>query len=335
LVDLRLGTLAVVERRPWPILEAQRPKSTHQQCMLGAEPSAITRRCDGRGARAQVWRLRANPPKARVPYSLPDRARVGVCTVHRYRDERLASPDVTISAFVPMQTDAFVGSLLNLEAIRFDERIPDRAIIADGGRTRAFIGIDQRPGTPLDAYLERIVACVPRGKDGVDPEAALEYLRVNAARILKMTKGAATNDPSAELPWDRQIQLSEGDMTTFAKASALEFGAVPVMTPSDRPVVPLERYIERGEGYCIQRAILVDLVLRRLGIPSRVVTGAISVAPGVSSGHTWVELGDGRVFDPSWRLIAKPGARDENPPHGFKFGDSYRYAYRWFVYLRD
>jgi hypothetical protein len=247
-----------------------------------------------------------------------------VSTVLRY-------PGVTITAFVPLGDASFPGTLLDLNAKRFWQVLPDRAIVADGGRTRAFVGIDKRPGTPLDCWIQRIASQVPKS----DPEAALEYLRLNATRILRLTKGAATNDQAAELPWDKTVEKNEDDMKTFESAADLELGAVPLATGSERPVVPLERYLDWGAGYCLQRSLIINMVLDRIGIQSRVVAGGIVTGSDASSGHTWLELADGRVFDPSWGLIERPGPKDPNPPNAFKFGDSNRFENQWFVYIRN
>ncbi len=110
-------------------------------------------------------------------------------------------------------------------------------------------------------------------------------------------------------------------------------GTPPLDTGCTYPVVPLEKYLEEGRGYCIQRSILVVLLLERLGIAARVVNGAVAGGPGESSGHTWVELAGGRVLDPSWSLLAPKGARDPNFPDRFQFGDSFRFENQRFPYL--
>jgi hypothetical protein len=273
------------------------------------------------------------PLPAQLDYALPSRVGVGVCSALRYRDETQNDPEVTVSVFVPMPSAELKGTLLNLNAMRFDQCLPDRCILGDGGRTRAFIGVDKRPGTPLDAWLQAIIKRIPRTDGRIDRETALVWMRFNATKLIGFTPGAATNDTSAELPWDREIVQSEHDMEAFRKAGTLEYGALPLPTGTERTVVPLERYLELGQGYCIQRAILVHILLERIGIRSRIVAGAV-MNNGSSSGHTWVELEDGRVLDPSWELKAPKGAREGGPTRGFKFGDSYRFEDGWFVYWR-
>lgn len=99
-------------------------------------------------------------------------------------------------------------------------------------------------------------------------------------------------------------------------------------------MVPLERWIDLGLGYCIQHSLLAALVLQRVGVKARVVSGAIDQGPGRSSGHTWVELLDGRAIDPGWRVIT-PKILNANDlfPNRFWVSDSYRFENTNFPYL--
>ncbi len=137
---------------------------------LGVEPpQGDASWCFARGSDASaespssLVALRAGAIAARIPCSLPERAELGVSTVHRYEDRRMVAWKITVTGFIPLPSPAFQGAVLDLNAKRLDEVIPHRAIMSDLHHTRAFIGIDQRPGTPLDRWLTKIAACIPRG----------------------------------------------------------------------------------------------------------------------------------------------------------------------------
>lgn len=271
-----------------------------------------------------------------TPYSLPDKVGLGVATIHRYTDTRVTPSVIAITVFTPVSTPTFPSAVLDLTAKKHHEVLPDRCIIGDAGLTRAFLGIDKRPGTPLDQKLAAIVAEIPTKPDGtIDPEAAIQFVRVRTNQLIAWTAGSSFNDGRAEFPWDKAIKVDPSAWDTFSSAAYQTVGELPVLTGQTFPVVPLEKYLEAGQGYCIQKALLASLILERAGVPHRIANGAVSKSPGVSTGHTWIELQDGRVLDPAWKQLGKPETQGAPVPGFFRFGGSWRFENQTFPYLRD
>ncbi len=269
------------------------------------------------------------------PSALPESTTLGVTTIDRYEDPRVVASTITVTVFVPMPSAAFPGQVLDLNAKSFDQVLPERAIMGDGGRTRAFIGIDQRPGTPLDLALQKIEAKIPKNPDGTrDLDTVAEWLRTHVNSLIKWAPGSALNDGQASLPWDKKITVPDSIWTTFGEAGDDPVGHAPLSTEVAFPVVPFERWLERGQGYCIHKALLAALVLERQGFGCKMVNGAVAKGPGTTTGHTWLELPDGRIFDPAWSRLAKPSAEvDPMFPRRFKFGSSWRFANEAFPYV--
>jgi hypothetical protein len=287
---------------------------------------------------------RASPPagslaeaiaSARSRVGLPASLEVGASTAHRYRDPRVIPSTIAVTLWVPLPSVEDPGEVRDLNAMRCDERLPERCVIGDGSLRRALIGIDKRPGSPLDRALDTIAGRMPRGADGrVAPEAAVEFVRRETNNLVRWTAGARFNDGRPELPWDRAIDAPpESAWSVFRRAGDLQVGERPLATGLRHPVVPLERWLEAGEGYCIQKALLGTLLLERAGVASRMVQGAVAQGPGTTTGHAWIELGDGRVLDPAWGRLEAPGARDPAFPDRFRFGGSFRFANQCYPYL--
>jgi hypothetical protein len=265
-----------------------------------------------------------------IAADLPPEIQIGEATVQRYRDERLVSPEITISARVPLPTAAAPGTVLDLAQIRFGQVLPHRCVLSDGTPFRAFIGIDSRAGTPLDRELRLIEKLMPPGGD---PESVYEWLRAAGNKLLRPTDGAAGPIGSADLPWDRALSPPDSEMEAFRRAAALAVGDPALATGILHPVVPLERYLDVGYGYCLQRCFVESLLLERRSLSHRVVMGATIQGPGATSGHTWIELPDGRVLDPTWGLLEQKGPGDAAMPGSFGLAGGYRFANASFPYL--
>lgn len=269
-------------------------------------------------------------------YSLPPQVGLGVATIHRYDDTRVTPSTIAITVFTPLGGPEFAGVVLDMNAKKHAEILPDRCIVGDAGLTRAFLGIDKREGTPLDQRLDQIVAGMPKQADGsIDPEAAIQFVRVKVSQLLAWTAGSSFNDGRAEFAWDKAISVAPSAWDTFKGAAFEPVGHAPHTTGQQFPVVPLEKYLDAGQGYCIQKALLASLLLERCGVPHRLVNGAVSQGPGKSVGHTWIELADGRVLDAAWKQVAQPDTAGAPVPGFFRFGGSWRFENQTFPYLRD
>lgn len=271
-----------------------------------------------------------------TPYSLPAQVGLGVATIHRYDDTRVTPSTIAITVFTPIASPDFAGVVLDMNAKQHHEILPDRCIVGDAGLTRAFLGIDKREGTPLDQRLDQIVAGIPKQADGsIDAEAAIQFVRVKVGQLLAWTPGSSFNDGRAEFPWDKAIAVAPGAWDTFKGAAFEAVGHTPHSTGQQFPVVPLEKYLDAGQGYCIQKALLASLLLERCGVPHRLVNGAVSQGPGKSVGHTWIQLADGRVLDAAWKQVGVPDTAGAPVPGFFRFGGSWRFENQTFPYLRD
>lgn len=260
------------------------------------------------------------PAPAKVPQkpNLPD-VNLGFDAIHFYS---VPGFDITITVSSPMPTPEAPGFVIDLNARAPQEPLPDRFILGDGGTTRAFLGVDKTPGSPLAGWLDKIVAKIPQPKDF---NATVEFLRKECNKSIKWTAGSSYNDGRAEFDWDKAIVLPANYKEVQSIAGSQVVANPGTDTGSLFPVVPFEKYLEAGKGYCIQKALLAALVLDRVGIPFRIVNGAVSSEPGESTGHTWIELVDGRVLDVAWESIAKKGAAHPTQPDWFRFGGSYRF----------
>ncbi|MBK6683848.1 MAG: lasso peptide biosynthesis protein [Deltaproteobacteria bacterium] len=270
------------------------------------------------------------------PALLPEWVALGAYAAHSYEDPRPSSPARRLiqTVFGPIPSPAVGGRVYDLNDKPWEHHFPERFLVGDGGHTRAIIGVDQRPGTPLDLHLGRIVAQIPRRNGVIDPEDAIQFVTHHTLDYVGWAEGGAFGDGRPTLPWDRQVQLPPTIFNAFDRAAQDAPGLGWRDAEAECPVVPLERWLNLRLGYCIQQSLVAALVLDRVGVSVRVVNGAIDQGPGRSSGHTWVETLDGRVIDPGWRLIV-PKFKNSDPlfPERYWVGDSYRFESTNYPYL--
>jgi len=267
-------------------------------------------------------------PSARQPF--PTRAGLGVSTIHRYTEPRVTPSTIAITVYAPVPTAQVPGTVRDTNSKPFAERLPERFIIDDGGLNRIFTGVDLRKGSALDKKLDAIIARMP-----TDQAGQLDFLRRETNRIIKWTAGSSANDGRDEFEWD--VKATPLDKTvaqsTHRDAAYDAVTAPPRPTGQLMDVVGLEKYLEAGEGYCIQKALLAACILNKLGIPFRLVNGAVSTSPGSSVGHTWIELQDGRILDAAWSTLEKPVRDHATHADWFRLGGSYRFANQQYPYL--
>jgi hypothetical protein len=240
---------------------------------------------------------------ARLPHSWP----VGVSIVDRIHwipdpSERTPRTLVTIHP-VPRGTH---GSLVNLNALSLDDPLPQRFLVGDGTMRRVLVGIDRSPGSPLSRWLERTRYQIEhfRTADQPLPEAVLQALLQHCAGNMGPVR-SDRGDGQGALPWDERIPRLDYSIPDLQHTAS---DHRPAALGLEHPVVPLEEYLKRCEGYCLQQSFFAALVLRLFGVRSRVVNGATAYfEPGGPTfdgglmrqpGHAWVELENDRVLDP-------------------------------------
>jgi hypothetical protein len=216
---------------------------------------------------------------------------VGVETIHRDRGE-------SITIFVAMPTSS-EGRIYDLNAMKFGESFPQRFILTDGSLSAAFVSVDTRPNSRLNACLDEMEADLESQiESGTDPlEALVHFLDAYMDPVEKTYRHPWENEKPLALPPE------------FLEADSLPIGHYPLETNLRLPMVPLESFLWDRRGVCMQRVMFTSLLLNRLGLRHKLRAGG----SGGGAGHIWVELPDGRHLDPTWHLLEKPrsnGIRD-------------------------
>ncbi len=267
----------------------------------------------------------ASPPLARLqclsipsaqlqPSLLPRQIEAGVETIHR-DSERV------ITAYLPLPGGKFKGPIGDLNSNKnFKSTLPPRFVTSDGTVQRAFIGFDQRPGTRLDACIAEVAQVVLKATGG-DRESIFRFLEAHIQDYLRpVAEGVA-------LPWDRGLSESEHLKRIFASAANDPVGRYPRSSGVFHPVIPFEAYLKLGYGYCVEKAIFTSMILERLGIAHRLVSGGTQ-----ETGHTWIQLQDGRVLDPTWQVLDQP-SEPISPSAWFRYGTTWVFEDQIFPYL--
>jgi hypothetical protein len=244
---------------------------------------------------------------------------VGVETIHR-------DSETTITIFLPLPASG-AGYLEDLNALSFDDKYPARFIFSDGSLISSFIEVDLSAGSRLsqcvDELAERFQKALGRK---ADPLPALvnffdDYMDPIPAGF--------------RLPWEttRPPPLPP----EFAGAADLPVGHYPLATKLSQRVVPLEAFLKEKRGVCVQRVLLVSLLMKKLGLRHRVRAGGIQVegdGSGGGGGHVWVELPDRRHLDPTWHLLEKP-SRDGVDEGWFRMDRTYLFRNQVFPIVID
>jgi hypothetical protein len=266
---------------------------------------------------------------------MPTAAGLGVTTIHRFTEPRVTPSIIAVTVYTPIPTTDVPGIMRNTNDKPFAEPLPRRFVIDDGGLTRAFTGIDLSRGSALDQKLDAIVARMPKQADGsIAKEDAIEFVKRETNKLIKWTRGSSANDGRDEFDWDKAIVVDRAHVQNVFNGAAYQtVGEPPIGTGQTMTIAPLEAYLDAGEGYCIQKALLAACLLDKVGVPFRIVNGAVAGSPGRSTGHTWLELDDGRVLDPAWSSLQSVTFDHDTHATWFRFGGSYRYANQSYPFM--
>lgn len=237
----------------------------------------------------------------RASADLPARFAMGYAINHRYQMEE-KGPDGTdrFTFFSAVPLPHSPEEVLEDYSLKgFEEAIPRRFVVGDGSSNYALIGVDLTPGSPLERAIKRIHNSILIALSQVeDHEKIIKLVSQNVANHL----GPLTEP----LPWDEALPKIEETKIKFNK---LDFNHPIIDAGFSLPVVPLEDYIDEGRAFCLAQALTAWLVLRSFNIPSRMHFGANAAQVGTHTGHSSVELEDGRIVDPGgWMVISPPAA---------------------------
>ena len=250
----------------------------------------------------------ASAKPSHLPSSLP----VGVETIHRDTEK-------IITIFVPLAPTGTASRMMNTNLKNAGAPLTDRFVISDGTVRTAFVGVDTLPGSRLDLCLTEILSGFPTKK----PEGVLDYIRDHLQEDFLKEPPKGFN-----FAWDQNRKADSPELTElFHAAKDMTVGQYPLRSKTLDDVVPLEKFIEAGYGTCLHKALLASLLLTKLGIHHRLVNGATRLV-----GHTWIELDDGRILDPSLEQLDHAETA-KALPGWFKYGNTFAFENQVWPYL--
>ncbi len=256
---------------------------------------------------------------------LPPNLKMGAMTIHRY-DEPMVKPSrIAVTVWSPLPDAKYQGHIVNLNKELITKESLRPYIIGDGSLRRTFLGVDARPGTDLDRILLSIendysASDYPKTKEGF-----LRFVTYEVRAYLNLTP-QAVNDTDPYFSWDKALTPPAEAEKVFAAVAFESIFHSPLALGEARwPIIPLEKYFQANQGYCLQSAVAASLLLARHNIPHRLVNGANSIKAARNAGHVWIELEDQRVIDPTWRLMANKIFKNPLHPSWFWFDRSYRF----------
>lgn len=206
------------------------------------------------------------------------------------------------------------------DVLKVKNKLPQRFVISDGTIDRSFVGVDMRPGTRLHLCLEEIANTLTKNRTLTEEET---YVAIRDKLRGYLGSGST-------FPWDKHLPPKKSLAKVLEEAKPRNIGEPPSAIGRNHPVIPFESFLEYGLSFCFEKGLLAALVMQHLGYKFRVVMGGVK-KEGV--GHTWTWLEDGRALDPTWNVIGRPSAPDENGWFNYGIGPVYANQYFPFVEL--
>jgi hypothetical protein len=236
----------------------------------------------------------------------PPEMNVGVAHIHRYQ---LAPGDqpYTVSVVVPALHPSAPSHLADLARQDPVRPWPDRFVITDGDPGAQMILVDQRPGSVLSQQLDAIVADMgERGVNSQQSEAVLRELRDHTKDYYSRFESNFLRGTREGVLRHEEQWLSPGADRVFRDFLGKEISGNIWPTQDMRPSLPFEHYLaEPSNTMCFHNAMLASLILQRVGVAHRLRTGFASFnnPSYINTGHTVIELSDGRILDPTWGIL--------------------------------
>ncbi len=228
--------------------------------------------------------------------------RVGASTIHRYTDPS-RTEHFAITIWVPLahNNNPKRYSYRNLNSKNYTN-LPTRFILSDGWSHSRFYDIDLRKESELNQLLDKIIKrMMDSGTDISNEASILESLRNFKNTIKTWPKfnfSASLAQPSR--------YVEKLNWKTFTDAYKQKPEEAPLETSTLFQALPIEWAAPNESSLCFLKTLWASLILNRLNIEHRIVNGATWVAPGMTHGHSWIELKDGRVLDPEWEILEMP-----------------------------
>lgn len=271
----------------------------------------------------------------------PGSVSTAVAHVHRYKLGWRKDP-MLISVLVPSKKGFPKAQIKDLVDQPFNEPWPQRFVLSDGDPTGQgdFIYVDRRPGSPLDYEVNRIQGWLKR--NGYDAKEDLEkYL----TGVMKLTRSLWNPDDPDSLKalstseWTPPAPFSlstEEAKRTWSDIGDKDPSAEVFELNLKKEVVPFENHLcGAASTMCIHNALLASLILQNAGVPHRLKTGfgTTGFRPSVNNtGHSLIELADGRFFDPTWKFNKQP-KRHRRHEGWYKTPSFWYSPYQHFPYL--
>jgi hypothetical protein len=228
--------------------------------------------------------------------------RVGASTIHRYTDP--SRPEhFAITIWVPLaqKDNPKRFRYLNLNS-KIYTKLPTRFILSDGWSHSRFYEIDLRKDSALNQLIDKIIKSMMESGVEINTEASIiESLRNFKNTIKSWPKFSLSTSLAQPSRYVEKLNWK-----TFSDAYKQMPEETPLETNTLFQAVPIEWATPNDTSLCISKSLWTSLILNRLNIKHRIVNGATWVAPGLTYGHTWIELNDGRVLDPEWETLETP-----------------------------
>ncbi len=250
--------------------------------------------------------------------AVPRELEAGVAHVHSYR----LNPNdggMVVSVLVPSPkgfAGAIIGDLANQNA---SQPWPRRFVISDGYPGGEFLYVDLTSGSPLRLELQRILSQLK--SKGLDPaknrEAFLNHLKKNASGFFRsQEEGSLSRAAQGVLRKPPAFNMSQAASREFSDFSGKGIGPAVFDLGQKKAVTPLEFHFTKDAcGMCIHNALITSLLLQEAGIPHRFRAGFASYSgPSYqNTGHSFLELSDGRILDPTWNFLKQKKPHRDHP----------------------
>ncbi len=254
-------------------------------------------------------------------------ALVGLAQAYKYK---VGTIDLSVVINFPLD---FSGYLVNWPSQK-ERVLPNHFLIGSGALLRPFYIVNKTPGTVLHKHISdiklRIAADLrSRNANEISKEVIINYLTKN---IQKFINWDAVDSRANDFGRFENSSDDRLDSSLIEKRRSLFSVPLGQWIESDQRhhLVLFEKVIESKKGYCIEMVLLTSFLLESFGIPHRVIFGSVLENDFMGSGHTWIQLNDGRIMDVSWNTLDKPILNH----HLFQknwlwFGNEKGYQYRY------